>query len=183
MPRLAAEVLATYEDGDRTRFLDNLFRLQILTGKYSEAEASLAELRRQCASALLAFDSVRADAVLTQALSLYPLETVCLELLETMLVEAGHGWSDGSVSIAQEHALSAFVRSKVASFYGAAITSLFIVLPLLPASYAVVLNFEPIAVLFLGWAILGQSISPLQLAGAALVIGAITLTAIRGARR
>ena len=46
MPRLAAEVLASYEDADRSRFLDNLFRLQILTGKYAEAEASLAELRR-----------------------------------------------------------------------------------------------------------------------------------------
>ena len=68
-------------------------------------------------------------------------------------------------------------------FYGAAITSLFIVLPLLPASYAVVLNFEPIAVLFLAWMIIGQSISPLQMAGAFLVIGAITLTALRGARR
>jgi putative CocE/NonD family hydrolase len=45
MPRLAAEVLASYEDADRARFLDNLFRLQILTGKYAEAEASLAELR------------------------------------------------------------------------------------------------------------------------------------------
>jgi len=69
-------------------------------------------------------------------------------------------------------------------FYGVAITSLFIVLPLLgSATYAVVLNFEPIAVLFLAWMILGQSISPLQMAGAFLVIGAITLTAIRGARR
>jgi drug/metabolite transporter (DMT)-like permease len=68
-------------------------------------------------------------------------------------------------------------------FYGAAITSLFIVLPLLgSATYAVVLNFEPIAVLFLAWMILGQSISPLQMAGAFLVVGAITLTAIRGAR-
>lgn len=45
MPRLAAEVLATYRDADRVRFLDNLFRLQILTGKYTEGSASLAELR------------------------------------------------------------------------------------------------------------------------------------------
>ncbi|HET9334284.1 MAG TPA: CocE/NonD family hydrolase [Gemmatimonadota bacterium] len=45
MPRLAAEVLATYEDADRPRFLDNLFRLQILSGRYPEAAASLAELR------------------------------------------------------------------------------------------------------------------------------------------
>jgi len=36
-----------------------------------------------------------------------------------------------------------------------------------------VLNFEPVAVLFLAWAILGQSLAPVQLAGAAIVIGCI----------
>ena len=46
MPRLAAEVLATYRDADRLRYLDNLFRLQILTGRYAEASASLATPRR-----------------------------------------------------------------------------------------------------------------------------------------
>ena len=67
--------------------------------------------------------------------------------------------------------------------YGAAITAVFIVLPHLgPANYAVVLNFEPIAALFLGWAILGQAVAPLQIAGAFLVIGAITLPALRGGR-
>ncbi|MFQ5680321.1 MAG: CocE/NonD family hydrolase, partial [Gemmatimonadota bacterium] len=45
MPRLAAEVLAEYQDSDRVRFLDNLFRLQMLTGHHAEALASLAELR------------------------------------------------------------------------------------------------------------------------------------------
>ena len=45
MPRLAAEVLAAYRDTARARYLDNLVRLQILTGKYREAAASLAELR------------------------------------------------------------------------------------------------------------------------------------------
>lgn len=85
--------------------------------------AALADLRRECAAALLGFDSFRADAILSQALSLYPLETVCLELLQPLLIEAGDGWHDGSVSIAQEHAVSAFVRSKVAAFYGGAITN------------------------------------------------------------
>ena len=64
-------------------------------------------------------------------------------------------------------------------FYGAAITALFIILPHLgPANYAVVLNFEPIAVLFLAWAILGQTVAPLQIVGAFIVIGAITLPAL-----
>jgi drug/metabolite transporter (DMT)-like permease len=59
-------------------------------------------------------------------------------------------------------------------FYGLAITSVFVVLPRMgSASYAVVLNFEPISLLFLGWLILGQGIAPVQIAGAFLVVGAI----------
>jgi drug/metabolite transporter (DMT)-like permease len=36
-----------------------------------------------------------------------------------------------------------------------------------------VLNFEPVALMFLGWAILGQGLAPQQIAGALVVIGAI----------
>ena len=58
--------------------------------------------------------------------------------------------------------------------YGLAITSLFVVLPMLgSANYAVVLNFEPIAALFLAWMIIGQAIAPLQVFGAFVVMGAI----------
>lgn len=45
MPRLAAEVLAAYRDTARVRYLDNRFPLQILTGRYAEASAGLAEAR------------------------------------------------------------------------------------------------------------------------------------------
>jgi len=59
-------------------------------------------------------------------------------------------------------------------FYGLAITSLFVVLPMLgSASYAVVLNFEPIAALFLAWVLIGQAVAPLQVFGAFVVMGAI----------
>lgn len=58
--------------------------------------------------------------------------------------------------------------------YGTAITSLFVVLPRIRAvSNAVVMNFEPIAALILGWTILGQSVAPLQILGALIVVGAI----------
>lgn len=43
--RLAGEVLASYRDPDRSRYLDDAFRLQILLGRFAEASASLAELR------------------------------------------------------------------------------------------------------------------------------------------
>jgi drug/metabolite transporter (DMT)-like permease len=68
--------------------------------------------------------------------------------------------------------------------YGAAFTSLFVVLPRLGAvNSAPAMNFEPIASMGLAWAILGQRIGPLQAAGAALVVGAIVWMNLRPARR
>ena len=59
-------------------------------------------------------------------------------------------------------------------FYGTAITSLFMLQPRLQAATdTAALNFEPIAVLFLAWAVLGQSVGLHQIAGALIVIGAI----------
>src|SRR6187549_1853557 len=45
MPALAERVIAQYKDGDRARMLDNLFRLQIVAGRYDDATRSLTELR------------------------------------------------------------------------------------------------------------------------------------------
>jgi len=59
-------------------------------------------------------------------------------------------------------------------FYGSAITALFMLQPRMrAASDVAVLNFEPVALVFLGWVILGQGLAPLQIAGALIVIGAV----------
>jgi drug/metabolite transporter (DMT)-like permease len=59
-------------------------------------------------------------------------------------------------------------------FYGSAITALFVLQPRMrSAADVAVLNFEPVALLFLGWVILGQGLAPLQIAGALVVIGAV----------
>jgi drug/metabolite transporter (DMT)-like permease len=57
--------------------------------------------------------------------------------------------------------------------YCIAMSSLFFVLPRLSAASTVALNFEPIAALVLAWIFLGQTIGPLQIAGAFLTVGAI----------
>jgi drug/metabolite transporter (DMT)-like permease len=58
--------------------------------------------------------------------------------------------------------------------YGIAFTSLFVVLPRLGAvNSAPLMNLEPIASMVLAWAILGQRIGPVQVAGAVLVVGTI----------
>ena len=60
------------------------------------------------------------------------------------------------------------------AFYGTAITSMFVLLPRLGmVNNAAVLNFEPIAVLGIAWLVLGQAVTPLQIAGAFIVVGAI----------
>ncbi|MNC89186.1 hypothetical protein D3C83_50880 [compost metagenome] len=46
-------------------------------------------------------------------------------------------------------------------------------LPRVPATSTAALNFEPIALLVLGWIFLGHALAPLQIAGALLTVGAI----------
>jgi drug/metabolite transporter (DMT)-like permease len=58
-------------------------------------------------------------------------------------------------------------------FYCIAMLSLFFVLPRLPAATTAALNFEPIALLVLGWLVLGFTVTPLQVLGAFLTVGAI----------
>lgn len=64
--------------------------------------------------------------------------------------------------------------------YGAAFTSLFVLLPRLGAvNNSPALNTEPIASMVLAWAILGQRIAPMQVLGAAVVVGAIVWMSAR----
>lgn len=58
-------------------------------------------------------------------------------------------------------------------FYCIAMTATFTVLPKVPAASTAALNFEPIALLGLAWIVLDQAVTPLQIAGAFLTVGAI----------
>lgn len=59
-------------------------------------------------------------------------------------------------------------------FYCGAMCTLFITLPRLHAASTVALNFEPIALIGLGWIFLGQAVTSIQIVGAFLTVGAIT---------
>jgi drug/metabolite transporter (DMT)-like permease len=61
----------------------------------------------------------------------------------------------------------------LAVFYCIAMLSLFYVLPRVPSTSTGALNFEPIALLVLAWLILGHTVTPLQLVGAVVTVGAI----------
>lgn len=68
---------------------------------------SLVELREAWIDACLAFNEQAAQHILAQAFALFPVETVCIEVLQKGLVEVGEGWYEGNVSVQQEHFASA----------------------------------------------------------------------------
>lgn len=62
MPVLAGQVAAAYQDSDRDTYLDNLFRLQLVAGRYAEAGKTLEalrELRRSAATAPPDFSTIK----------------------------------------------------------------------------------------------------------------------------
>ncbi|MEX6503545.1 EamA family transporter [Pseudomonas zhanjiangensis] len=68
----------------------------------------------------------------------------------------------------------------LALLYGTGFTLLFICMPRLDMMRnAPVMNIEPVATLLLGWLILGQTLSQLQLLGGAIVVAGIVLLAYR----
>jgi len=64
--------------------------------------------------------------------------------------------------------------------YGTAFTIMFTVLPRLGVvGNSAIMNVEPVFALVLAWLILGQSIAPVQVAGAMLVVGAVMALGMR----
>ncbi|MEY2953905.1 MAG: hypothetical protein RLZZ401_1992 [Pseudomonadota bacterium] len=64
--------------------------------------------------------------------------------------------------------------------YGTAFTIMFTVLPKLGvAGNSPIMNVEPVVALVLAWALLGQAIAPVQVAGALLVVGTVMWLGLR----
>lgn len=65
-------------------------------------------------------------------------------------------------------------------FYGTAFTVMFTLLPKLGVvGSSPIMNVEPVAALVLAWALLGQAIAPVQVAGALLVVGTVMALGLR----
>ena len=79
-----------------------------------------AALAEELGRALRAFDAPAADAVLAEAFALYPVEEVCLHVIQPMLVEVGERWRRGELSVAAEHFASSFVCRGLFALFNAA---------------------------------------------------------------
>lgn len=92
----------------------------------------------------------------------------------TALVVATLGAATASLALPQDGTGWAGLLLATA-LYGTAITAVFTIVPRLAAASTAAMNFEPVAAVGLGWAILGQSVTPQQLLGAAIIVGALLL--------
>ncbi|MBN2677882.1 MAG: cobalamin-dependent protein, partial [Anaerolineaceae bacterium] len=77
-------------------------------------------LRRQWLDACLAFNRHPADDILNEALAMYPLERICVELFQKALNEVGERWYRGSATAQQEHFVSAQVMRRLQALIHAA---------------------------------------------------------------
>jgi drug/metabolite transporter (DMT)-like permease len=72
----------------------------------------------------------------------------------------------------------------LALLYAAGIIALFLLLPLLgPVQSSVILNLEPVAVAVVAWIALGEALTPLQMAGALVVVAAVIFFQVTAPRR
>jgi methanogenic corrinoid protein MtbC1 len=78
---------------------------------------SVEALREEILEAFSNVDEARSGEIMNEALSLYPVEDVCLHLLQPALIEVGEMWLDGKISVAVEHFASSFVRSRLSNLF------------------------------------------------------------------
>ena len=74
---------------------------------------SLDVLRTEWLTACQAFSETLADQALNHAFALYPVETVCVEVLQHGLAEIGNLWYEGNATVQQEHFASGLAMRRL----------------------------------------------------------------------
>jgi len=82
--------------------------------------ANLDAVHQAWLKACLDFDENAAEQVLNQAFAIYPLETVCIEVLQRGLNEIGEMWYHAKATVQQEHFTSALAQRRLDALIAAA---------------------------------------------------------------
>jgi methanogenic corrinoid protein MtbC1 len=83
------------------------------------ADTRIEILRQNWLDAILAFDGAQADEVLNQAFAIYPVETVCTEILQQGISDIGKDWYLDKASVQQEHFASALASRRLETLIAA----------------------------------------------------------------
>jgi len=79
----------------------------------SISSENLDAVRDQWLEACLTFNENSAEQVLNQAFALYPLEAVCIEVIQKGLIEIGDLWYQNKATVQQEHFASALAHRRL----------------------------------------------------------------------
>ncbi len=83
------------------------------------AGSSLDEIRDNWIKACLDYQEIRAEQILSHSFALYPVEVVCMEVLQRGIVEIGSQWYRGDVTVQQEHFASGLVLRRLEALIAA----------------------------------------------------------------
>lgn len=86
----------------------------------SVSSVNLDMVRKQWLDACLTFNENIAEQVLNQAFALYPLDAVCIEVLQKGLTEMGELWYQEKATVQQEHFTSALAHRRLDALIAAA---------------------------------------------------------------
>jgi DNA-binding transcriptional MerR regulator len=80
---------------------------------YVSPDTNLDSLRAQWIAACLSFSEATAEQVLNQAFSMYPVEAVCMDVLQKGMSELGGLWYESRASVQQEHFASGLAMRRL----------------------------------------------------------------------
>jgi methanogenic corrinoid protein MtbC1 len=80
---------------------------------YISPDTNLESLRAQWIAACMNFSESTSEQVLNQAFSMFPVESVCMEILQKGMVEIGSLWYENGASVQQEHFASGLAMRRL----------------------------------------------------------------------
>ena len=95
------------------------FAVQATPAIYISPDTNLDSLRTQWVEACLKFNEANAEQVLNQAFSIFPVEAVCMEVLQKGMAEIGGLWYENNASVQQEHFASGLAMRRLDSLLSA----------------------------------------------------------------
>jgi DNA-binding transcriptional MerR regulator/methylmalonyl-CoA mutase cobalamin-binding subunit len=75
------------------------------------------QLSEEILEALLAFQENQANQLLNQAFCLFSIDKVTIDILGTLLVKVGQMWEINQISVAHEHFITSFLRTKIGTIF------------------------------------------------------------------
>ena len=86
---------------------------QTLPAIYTPQETTLDSMRINWVDACLNFSETAAEQILNQAFSMFPVEAVCVEVLQNGMSEIGTKWYENQASVQQEHFASGLAMRRL----------------------------------------------------------------------